>query len=413
MVETGESKLAKKMNYQGKNSEVIQQQNRLLVLRLIREKKVISRVELAELTGLKQATITNIINELIDRGYVEEAGLIEGKNGRRVKGIILNDEKMRILVSRITSEYYAVGIYDLNGDCIRVEKKFWDKTNSFQEKLEMIRDNLFSYIEQYGRGKQIIGTGIVIEGSIANMDMSFTLEQNSDMEKVLKEYFLTELGMAVFVDNMSNMSAYYEWNQQIAKEKKMHTLVCLMIGYAVDCSVIFDGNVLKGRNGRAGHYGHVSIDLNGPVCECGNRGCIRNYISVKAVKEKANLLREKYPDMILENDCNIRDIIRAYYDGEAFARELYEDMADKYGLIVANLINQFNPEEIILGDEVPNSDEFIELVRSYTKKRLPKHRYERTEITFFKAPRMTEFDVGMRGMCLFVINEQLKNMELD
>ena len=64
--------MVKKVNTQGKNNEVIQHQNRLLVLRLIRERRVISRVELAELTGLKQATITNIINELIKNDYVLE-----------------------------------------------------------------------------------------------------------------------------------------------------------------------------------------------------------------------------------------------------------------------------------------------------------------------------------------------------
>lgn len=405
--------MVRKVINQGKNSEVIQQQNRLLVLRLIRENKVTSRVQLAELTGLKQATITNIVNELISREYVKETGLIEGKNGRRVRGIMLNDERMRILVARITSEYYAAGIYDLNGTCVSVEKKFWNEDEPFAQKLKLIREDLLAYVEEYKDSKEIIGTGIVIEGSVARMASDLCNQIKADMETYLKAYFSEALDMAVYVDNMSNMSAYFEWNNLISKKERIHTLVCLSIGYAVDCAVIFNGILLKGRNGRVGHFGHVSIDMNGPVCECGNRGCIRNYISVDAVKKRSRELKLQYPDMELSEDCNIRDIVKAYWNGETFAVKLYEEVADKLGIVLTNLINQFNPEEVIFGDEIPNNDEFLELVKKYTKMRLPQHRYERVKIKVFQEERKTERDVGMRGMCLFVINEQLKWMELN
>lgn len=405
--------MLKKTNYQGKNSEIIQQQNRLLVLRLIREKKVVSRVGLSELTGLKQATITNIINELMEREYVEETGLIEGTNGRRVKGIALNSEKVRVLVSRITSDYYAVGIYDLQGTCIKVAKKFWEQGEGFLRKLEFIRDDLREYMSLYGENKQVIGTGIAIEGSVTSMDPEFKEWQDRDMETYLSQYFSEELGMAVFVENMSNMSAFFEWNRQISNGVELQTLVCLSIGYAVDCTVVFDGRFLKGRNGKAGHFGHVSIDMNGPLCECGNRGCIRNYISVGALKKRyAELLKSDAPEKA-EQDWNIRDIVQAYYDQEKTAVMLYEEVAEKLGVIFANLINQFHPEELIFGDEIPNNDTFLELVKSYTKKRLPKHRYERTNLMVFREKRKTENDVGMRGMCLFVINEKLKDMKLN
>ena len=167
---------------QGKNSEVIRQQNRLSVLRVVRDKRIISRVDIAHITGLKQATITNIINELKERDYVKEAGLIEGNNGRRVKGIMLNDEKMRILVSRITSDYYAIGIYDLYGVCIKVEKHFWEKEENFLEKLDSIKEDMKRYAGIYGREKQIIGIGIVIDGSISNMDQSFSSLKKPDIE---------------------------------------------------------------------------------------------------------------------------------------------------------------------------------------------------------------------------------------
>ena len=398
---------------QGKNSEVIRQQNRLSVLRVVRERRVISRVDIAHITGLKQATITNIINELQERDYVKEAGLIQGNRGRRVKGIMLNDEKLRILVARITSDYYAVGIYDLYGVAVKVEKHFWDKEENFLQKLDSVKKAMQDYVGDYGREKQILGAGIVIDGSISNMDNVFSVYQKMDMESFLEQYFNVQVRIPVYVENMSNMSAFFEWNRMQTNCSDIHTLVCLSISYSIDCAIIFNGKFLKGRNGKIGHFGHVSIDMDGPACECGNCGCIKNYIAVDAVKKQCMALKKKYPDMPLDESCNIRDIIQAYNNGEAYAEELYENVAEKLSIVLVNLINLFNPEKIIFGDEIPNSDRFLELTKEHIRKKMPEQRYKRVTVDIFREERKTEKDVGMRGMCLFVTNEQLKKMELN
>lgn len=395
----------------GKNSEIIQQQNRLLVLRLIRESRVISRVSIAEITGLKQATITNIINELISKEYIKETGLIKGKNGRRVQGIELNDEKIRILIARITSGYYAVGIYNLNGTCFQAKKVFWNGENSFSEKMKHIRDDLLQLRKSYGKEKLMIGAGIVIQESAMNAENHYTgVKESLDLK--IENYFTEELNMDVYVNTMSNMSAYFEWSRLGSEKDNMHALLCLMIGYSVDLGVIFNGKILQGEYGNTGYFGHSSIDMNGPPCECGNCGCITNYISVHAVIKRFNELLEIYPKSKIGKNSNIRDIIKAYYDGELIARVLYEEVAEKIGVIIANLVNQFNSDEIIMGDELPNNDEFLELVKRYAKKRLPEKRYNRVNIKIFREERKTEEDVGMKGMCLYVMNEQIKKMEL-
>lgn len=405
--------MTNKISYQGKNSEVIQQQNRLLVLRLIRESKVTSRVMLAEATGLKQATITNIVNELIELNYVKETGLIAGNNGRRVKGVMLNDEKMRILVARFNSNYYAVGVYDLNGNCIKVEKKFWMDDQKFLQKLEILKDELLTYKEREGKAKQIIGAGIVLQGSVTSIEPEFQESLQGDLETYLDRYFTEQLELTVFVDNMSNMSAYYEWNRLVSEKKDIHTLVCLMVGYSVDCAIIFEGKAVQGRNGRAGHYGHVSIDMNGPECECGNRGCIKNYISVSAIRNRVSALKPQYPDTVIKEDSNIREVIKAFYNQDRLAKAIYEEVSEKLGIIITNLVNQFNPEEVIIGDEIPNNAEFLEMIKHNAGERLPKQWMEKVKIKVFEEERKTEYDVGMRGMCLFVINEQLKSMKLE
>lgn len=396
----------------GKNSEVIQLQNRLLVLRLIQERKVTSRVMLAELTGLKQATITNIVNELLELDYIKETGLIEGNNGRRVKGIELNTGKMRILIARLTSDYFAVGAYDLNGDCLCVKKVFWEGDCEFSNRIEQIRDILIQYRETKCENKPILGVGIVLQGGLTGTAPELYNDRDEDLETYIRRYFYEQLQIDIFVDNTSNMCAFYEWNRLISQNQEVRILVSLSIGYSVDCAVMFEGITLHGRNGKVSHFGHVSIDKEGPVCECGNRGCIKQYISVDAVKRRCDELKVKYPDSQLSGSNNIRDIIKAYYEREPLAVEVYDEVAQKIGVVLSNLINQFEPDEIIFGDEIPNNEEFLDLVTGYTNERLPEKRRRGTVIKIFKEERKTEKDVGMRGMCLYVINEQLKSGRL-
>ena len=162
----------------------------------------------------------------------------------------------------------------------------------------------------------------------------------------------------------------------------------------------------------AGNYGHVSIDMNGPECECGNRGCINKYISVDAVKNCCGRLKAKYPDSVIGQDSDIREIIRAYYEEDALAMELYADIAEKTGVVLTNLINQFEPEELIIGDEIPNDERFLNWVKESVSRRTKEKYSTKTDIRIFQEERKTERDVGMRGMSLYIVDEMLKRLDL-
>ena len=396
----------------GKNSEAIQMQNRVLVMKLLRDYQGLSRVKLAELTGLKQATITNIINSLLEKEYVLETGLMKGDNKRRVKRIVLNEEKFRVIVGRITDKYYAVGMYDIVGNCINVEKTFWNNSDDFETRALEVKETFWRYMTNKKISEEVVGVGLVAQGNVVQ-----AVEHNSGFakqgfEKYLHEFFSKELGTQVYVGNASNMSAYYEWQNLKSNFAEVQTLLCLMVGDSVDCSVLFEGKVVTNNNGRNAHFGHVSIDYNGPLCECGNRGCIKNYISVDAIKKRCMELAEIYPMSKISARSEIRDIIFAYYESDVLAVKLMDEVAEKLSVILANLINQFSPDKIIIGDELPNNSEFLKLVKSYTKKRVLPKRYDKVVIDVFKEERKTSQDVSLKGMAQFVINEKLSSMPL-
>ena len=113
--------MSDKFYKKGANLKNIQEMNRSLVLRLIRRLKVCSRATIAKETGLKQATITKIVNDLIDWGLVKETGIINGKKGRRSIGVTLSGEKYKVIGLRLTRNYYSTALFDLCGNFIEIK----------------------------------------------------------------------------------------------------------------------------------------------------------------------------------------------------------------------------------------------------------------------------------------------------
>ena len=106
------------MEARGKNLESVQAMNRKLLLKLLQQNVVCSRANLAGQSGLKQATITNIVNDFIAWGLVEETGLIEGQKGRRAIGIRLRDDGFFVIGIRLSRKYFEIGIFTLMGNLI-------------------------------------------------------------------------------------------------------------------------------------------------------------------------------------------------------------------------------------------------------------------------------------------------------
>lgn len=403
---------ARKKAQKGKNSEIIQQQNRRLVLQLVKEKEITSRVELAHLSGLKQATITNIVHDLLQMDYLSEAGLIEGNNGRRVMGVEINKDKMRVFVVRITASYYAAGIYDVYGRCLDVEKKFMDSYQDFESTAQCIIASLTGYM-QGQEEKQFLGLGIVFHGCSSDFRKQYLCMSDAARGMTpLHEMFMHSLQMPTFVNRFSDMAAYYIWEQREREQMALQTLLCLSIGYAVDCALISEGRLIQNSLDAYGEYGHVSIDLAGPKCPCGNRGCIQGYLSVDSV---LNMVKEKapeFPDTQLKAVKNIRDVIRAYYEKDPLALAVYDQVAFYLAVAVVNLFNQFSPEEIIIGDEIPNDDAFLKMVLKHVQNRMKDEQYQHVNLTAFKEERKTQNDVGMKGMCQYIIAHSMKYMAI-
>jgi N-acetylglucosamine repressor len=144
-------------------NSVIQDLNRALIVRPLRKLRLCSRADLAKQSGLKQSTITNIINDFIDWNLVTERGIIDGEKGRRSIGISLNTDLFKVVAVRLARKYFSVGIFDLwgSGDIVLHEslEVFEGSTKAVSRIVDTVAALITSRPED-----RILGIGVAIPG---------------------------------------------------------------------------------------------------------------------------------------------------------------------------------------------------------------------------------------------------------
>lgn len=145
----------------GKNSLDIQESNRLSILRILAGEDVLTRAELSRRTGLKQATITNIINDFLASGVVSETGALKGNLGRRSIGIRINAEKFNVVAIKIARRSYSVGIFNIKNQLLEKEYQKLDPAAGASAVLERIVSDARSLMQKYG---SCCAVGVAVPG---------------------------------------------------------------------------------------------------------------------------------------------------------------------------------------------------------------------------------------------------------
>lgn len=352
------------------NQEKSQLINRALILSLLRQEGVCSRATLSRLSGLKQATITNIAGELIQCGLVVETGLIAGAKGRRSIGVTLNDARYKVIGIRMTRNYFYVSLVGISGKQYGVRKFPIQPREGAQPVLSRIRAAVRQIADENPE-TELLAACLAMPGPYReDLDrLLFVTElsgwQNFPIHAVLSE----GLGMPLYVLNDANASAFaqlwFRW-----KEPAVQNMAYVLAGQGVGCGMVSDGKLVLGQRGIAGEFGHNSIKYDGPLCECGNRGCLEKYCSLSALRSEIKaLLRARKPSRLKMDDLNSEAIARAVRAGDPVAVHAYEEVCELLASGVINLVNQLNPGLIVLGDELVEicPERLLEVVRHRVK----------------------------------------------
>ncbi len=393
----------------GVNMLDVQEINRALTLKVLHEKGECSRTEIAKATGLRQTTITNIVNDLIGCGIVVETSLLRGERGRRSIGLRLNQSGYRIIGMRLVRHQIRAGLFDLTS----TQHEYLEERISAEEgvaaAIGRMKHMIWQLMDAAGDAK-ILGIGIGVPGPYLRADerIAFMADFPGWESFSIKEELSRTFGLSVYIEQDFHAGALAEWWFG-GQRGDAHTLLAVRMEQGLGAGLIQDGVLYYGSQGIAGNIGHLTIDYQGLPCECGSRGCLRNYCTGKAlVKEvKAALEREDTKTTLRGlQPLAVRDILEAAVSGDAFAAEAVRRCARFLGYGLISVVYAYNPDLIILSEEfAPAGGLFLKEVRAVFAERLQPAISGHIRIAFTRLPR----DPVIMGTVAAIINWVMKN----
>lgn len=329
------------------NSNQMRMNNRLHVLRLIRQSPI-SRAELARKTGLTRAAVTIIVDALISEKLIIEGEAVKSNSGRHPTMLQLNNTAAYSVGVDITRDGCFVCLCDFSGTLVK--KEFVN----FKATPEQTINSICEAINNFNK-ENILGIGISSPGPLDSINgvilapPNFTHFKNFNIVEPIKE----KCGLPVFLEKDTNALALAEKNL-IQKSDFLY----LLADHGLGGAVIKDGMLFKGANGFGCEIGHITLDYNGELCDCGNRGCASLYTSVSSISKKANKPNYEEVCSSAENgDLNCLNALK--YQGEMLSHALI------------SFVNLFEPPYIILGGELKKGISFLKpIIEENLKKRI-------------------------------------------
>jgi predicted NBD/HSP70 family sugar kinase len=365
----------------GKNLEDIQKMNRNLLIRLLVNGEVTSRIALAKESNLKQATISNIINDFIDWGLVQETGLINNGIGRPIRGIRFCKEYFWIISVRLSRNYIQTAVIDMAGNFCDPRQYLIDN----KVELPIIIENLIVQIRKtlkVHKDKYFLGISIAIPGPwISNHRKlayftGFTKWQDLDVGKTIEK----KAGLQVFIEQDANIALMAE-SQFHSWTFKKQLVLLVMMGQGIGGAIYSNSEIMRGNLGIAGEIGHMSINSDGIPCECGNVGCLERYASTLTIVNNVISRIGSVPSVLTAKSA-IDDIIAAYKEHDGLAVSCINEAAAYLGHALASLSNVLNPGVIIIGDELSAAgDSFLKEVKKAFNSRVTPAVQDSTEIS--------------------------------
>jgi predicted NBD/HSP70 family sugar kinase len=346
---------------------------------------VCSRAELAKRSGLKQSTITNIIADFISWKLVTERGIIDGTKGRRSIGISLNTDLFKVVSVRLTRKHFSVGIFDLWGAGEVLHHKPLQTLDGSRRAVTRVVDTVKRVIAS--RKHRFLGVGVAIPGLFFRSEGKIALmtEFPGWEEISLKKEIQAAFSIPVFLEQDANAAALAEWWLG-AHGQESGTMVYIAAGQGVGAGIVIDGQLYRGKLGTAGEVGHMSIDYDGPRCECGNNGCLEEYCSTIALQREVKRSLLDFPSSPLQGDHSARAIFAAAHAGDELASREVRRAGSYLGLGLVNVIHLLNPDAITIGDDMGAGgalliDAVKRSVQSHTLPRI--HQAVRIELSSF------------------------------
>lgn len=327
--------------------------NKKIILNKIRTSQPISRAQIAKETGLTPPTVSSIVKELVDEELVKESQLGESSGGRKPTMLHINNHGFYVIGLDAGPERVECVLTDLTGTIHERTSSSIKNPLTNEQFLRILKENIYTilHLSKIDQGK-IIGIGIAMHGVVDVESGTSLVAPNLNLREIpIKDALSKEFNMTIKVENDARAMALGEsW---FGKHDDVDSMVAVNIGRGVGAGVVISGKLYHGAMDIAGELGHMTIDLQGDVCQCGNRGCLQTFINGDAIVARAKQLGNELDEL------TAKQIYEEAQAGNQTYVQILEETGRIIGVGLTNLIHLVNPSKIVLGGGVMKSQSFL------------------------------------------------------
>ncbi|MFJ3789578.1 ROK family protein [Kitasatospora sp. NPDC090091] len=324
--------------------------SRSALLRRLYFEGPLSRQELGAVTGLSAGSISNVTGELLADGLIEECGSVESDGGRPRILLQVAARRAFLVGVDVGETQVRVALFDLaRTELAASDRPLSDQGHDVDHVVELILAGLAEVLERTGTDPAaVLGVGIGVPGIVEQGDPDedglgvVVHGQTVGWDAVpLGRLLRAGTDLPLFVDNGAKTLGQAEmW---FGAGRGVRHAVVALFGSGVGACVIADGARFRGATSSAGEWGHTKVHVGGRRCRCGARGCLEAYVGAEALLERWGAAPPG------GEKAGLAALLAAAETGEPAAAALLAEAAEYLGAAIADLVNLFNPERIVIG----------------------------------------------------------------
>ncbi|NLF04078.1 MAG: ROK family transcriptional regulator [Actinomycetales bacterium] len=327
----------------------LREANRARIVNAVQQRGSLTQVELAGVTGLSPATVSNIVKELVASGVLHTSPT--SRSGRRalqvtlarnlglVAGFHFDSRSLRVALSDVAHRIVAEQRMPLAPD---------HRADAGLDRAALMLGEMVESVDAALDEVLAVGVGVPAPVDVATGTVSSLGLLRGWDGAAVPEILGARLGVPVQVDNEANLGALAE--ARLGAGRGCQHVLYVRVSHGVGGGLVLGGEVFRGRVGAAGEIGHVSVDEHGSVCRCGNRGCLETIVGAPALLET---LRSSHGSL------SLRDVIVRAAEGDPGCRRVISDAGRHLGMAVATVCNVLDPEVVVVGGELAEAGELL------------------------------------------------------
>ncbi len=343
-----------------RGSEAKSFKNERNVLRLIHGKRNISRIELSRTTGMSAASISAIVQNLIERGLVVESGHNSSSLGRKPVSLSIRDDAGFLVGVDLGSFYTRVVVTDVRGTLVYKDEARTGMQDGRDSVLSRTMKAIHKAIKDSGKPRNAFkGIGMGHSGVI-DADKGLVLSfprpgQMAEWKNVpLRDLIEGEFGIPCLLEDSVRAIATAE--KHFGLGRGLNDFIYVDVGMGIGAAIFLDSKLYRGSGGSAGELGHMTVDEHGPLCCCGNNGCLETLASCGAIIHSVRSAIEKGVDSKVRefaqgdlSGISIEMIGRAALENDGLSFRVLHEAVSHIAVVLADVVNLLNPHVLIFG----------------------------------------------------------------